>query len=102
MRRSTERPTSCCCGSLHCAYLEHNNAALEGLESLLENAARIGQVGAFASWGSCLILQINVKQSFQDPSGLVIRVSATWDQTFSKVPDKHVADLRNTGTARAP
>lgn len=41
-----ERPASCCCGTLHCAYLEHNNAALDGLENQLENAARIGQVGA--------------------------------------------------------
>ena len=102
MRRSTERPTNCCCGNLHCAYLEHNDAALKGLESQLENAARIGQVGTFASRESCLILQINVKQSFQDPCGLMTRVSATWDQTFSKVTGKHVADLRNTGTARAP
>ena len=46
MRGTTERPTSCCCGNLQCAYLQHNNAALEGLEDQLENAARIGQVGA--------------------------------------------------------
>lgn len=43
---SMERPSSCCCGNLQCAYLEHNNAALDGLENQLENAARIGQVGA--------------------------------------------------------
>lgn len=43
MRGSIERPASCCCGKLQCAYLEHNNAALEGLEKQLENAARIGQ-----------------------------------------------------------
>lgn len=41
-----QRPSNCCCGNLHCAYLENNNAALEGLENQLENAARIGQVGA--------------------------------------------------------
>lgn len=46
MRGSTERPANCCCGKLQCAYLEHNNAALEGLETQLERAARIGQVGA--------------------------------------------------------
>ena len=45
-RGSMERPSSCCCGNLKCAYLEHNNAALDGLENQLENAARIGQVGA--------------------------------------------------------
>lgn len=44
-----ERPASCCCGKLKCAYLEHNNAALEGLENQLENAARIGQVSACSS-----------------------------------------------------
>lgn len=43
VRGNRERPTSCCCGNLHCAYLRHNNAALEGLENQLENAARIGQ-----------------------------------------------------------
>ena len=46
MRGTTERPTSCCCGIMHCAYLENNNAALQGLENQLENAARVGQVGA--------------------------------------------------------
>lgn len=41
--RETERPT-CCCGRMHCAYLDHNNAALEGLEKDLQSAAQIGQV----------------------------------------------------------
>lgn len=41
--RDTKRPT-CCCGRMHCAYLEHNNAALEGLEKDLQSAAQIGQV----------------------------------------------------------
>lgn len=44
IRGGTERPENCCCGNLQCAYLLHNNAALEGLENQLENAARIGQV----------------------------------------------------------
>lgn len=34
----------CCCGQPDCAYLEHNNAALGGLERDLETAARLGQV----------------------------------------------------------
>lgn len=34
----------CCCGRPECAYLEHNNAALGGLERDLETAARLGQV----------------------------------------------------------
>jgi hypothetical protein len=34
----------CCCGKLECAYLEHNNAALSGLEKDVETAARLGQV----------------------------------------------------------
>ncbi|KAJ5951734.1 uncharacterized protein N7479_010147 [Penicillium vulpinum] len=33
----------CCCGRKDCALLEHNNAALEGLEKDLETAARLGQ-----------------------------------------------------------
>ena len=41
--RNVENP-SCCCGQVSCAYLEHNNAALEGLEKDLRNAAQIGQV----------------------------------------------------------
>lgn len=36
----------CCCGRPGCAYLEHNNAALGGLERDLETAARLGQVRA--------------------------------------------------------
>jgi len=38
--------TKCCCGWPDCAYLEHNNAALGGLERDLETAARLGQVRA--------------------------------------------------------
>ena len=37
---------SCCCGRSQCAYLEHNNAALEGLEKDLRSAAQIGQVSS--------------------------------------------------------
>ena len=62
-QRSAERPPSCCCGNPQCAYLEHNNAALEGLESQLENAARIGQVSAFAAYESCLILQMKSNET---------------------------------------
>ena len=41
-----ERPAACCCGRVECAYLEHNNAAMEGLERELHSAAQIGQVGS--------------------------------------------------------
>lgn len=41
-----ERPTSCCCGREHCAYLKYNIAAIEGLEKDLKGAAQIGQVGS--------------------------------------------------------
>jgi hypothetical protein len=37
-------PLQCCCGRLDCAYLKHNNAALEDLEKDLATAARLGQV----------------------------------------------------------
>ena len=43
--RTTGRPATCCCGRELCAYLEHNNAAMEGLEKDLQSAAQIGQVG---------------------------------------------------------
>ncbi|CRG91548.1 hypothetical protein PISL3812_08598 [Talaromyces islandicus] len=33
----------CCCGRRDCAYLKHNNVALEDLEKDLETAARLGQ-----------------------------------------------------------
>lgn len=44
--RGMERPATCCCGREQCAYLEHNEAAIEGLEKDLQNAAQIGQVSA--------------------------------------------------------
>lgn len=34
----------CCCGRADCAYLEHNDASLRGLEKDLETAARLGKV----------------------------------------------------------
>lgn len=37
----------CCCGKPSCAFLEHNNAALGGLERDLDMAARMGQVRTF-------------------------------------------------------
>ena len=44
--RSDDAQTAltCCCGRPSCAYWEHNNAALSGLERDLETAARLGQV----------------------------------------------------------
>lgn len=37
-------PLRCCCGRQSCAYLEHNTAALEGLERDVRTAAQLGQV----------------------------------------------------------
>ena len=42
--RAIDCQATCCCGRSHCAYLEHNNVALEGLEKDLQSAAQIGQV----------------------------------------------------------
>lgn len=36
--------SSCCCGRLQCAYLQHNAAALDSLEKHLRSAAQLGQV----------------------------------------------------------
>lgn len=47
---------TCCCGRRDCAYLLHNNAALDGLERNLHTAAQLGQVrilGLFA----CLVFR---------------------------------------------
>lgn len=41
---SRPSPLQCCCGRLDCAFLKHNNAALEELERDLATAARLGQV----------------------------------------------------------
>lgn len=35
---------ACCCGRASCAYLNHNNAALDDLEKDLRTAAQLGQV----------------------------------------------------------
>jgi len=43
---STEPKLKCCCGRPHCAYLEHNNAAVDDIEKKLERAAQLGQVRA--------------------------------------------------------
>lgn len=34
----------CCCGRDECAFLHHNQVALEGLEKDLDTAAKLGQV----------------------------------------------------------
>ncbi len=49
MRLPNMDTLSCCCGRAQCAYLKHNNAALEGLESDLRSAAQIGQVRSFST-----------------------------------------------------
>ena len=43
------RPTTCCCGNEHCAYLKDNQRALDGLEKDVVNAARLGKVCDFQS-----------------------------------------------------
>jgi hypothetical protein len=37
---------NCCCGRPDCAYLEHNNSAVDDIERKLERAAQLGQVRA--------------------------------------------------------
>lgn len=39
----------CCCGNESCAYLKHNQSALEGLERDVSTAARLGKVCKFQS-----------------------------------------------------
>ncbi|KAI9706054.1 MAG: hypothetical protein M1836_005460 [Candelina mexicana] len=41
--RSTSPHLECCCGRQECAFLKHNNAALEGLEKDVQTAAQLGQ-----------------------------------------------------------
>lgn len=52
LMRTATRPSipdlKCCCGQLECAYLKHNNAALEGLEKGLADCGAIGQVRSHA------------------------------------------------------
>lgn len=37
-------PLKCCCGSLECVFLRHNNAILDNVEKDVHQAARMGQV----------------------------------------------------------
>jgi hypothetical protein len=41
---------ACCCGRTSCAYLSHNNAALDDLEKDLRTAAQLGQVCSLEPW----------------------------------------------------
>ncbi|EME46721.1 hypothetical protein DOTSEDRAFT_70652 [Dothistroma septosporum NZE10] len=40
---ATRPPISCCCGNIACAYLKHNESALDGLERDVSTAARLGK-----------------------------------------------------------
>lgn len=40
-------PISCCCGNVACAFLKHNESALDGLERDVSTAARLGKVSFF-------------------------------------------------------
>ena len=48
---SSEPKLKCCCGRPDCAYLEHNNAAVDDIERKLERAAQLGQVRALSPMG---------------------------------------------------
>ena len=65
MRASSELPTTCCCGRPKCAYLEHNDAALRGLEQDLQSAAQIGQVST-----SCYTCVLYLKKRACMPSAI--------------------------------
>ena len=39
-----EQRLTCCCGNEACAYLRHNQSALDGLEKDVSTAARLGKV----------------------------------------------------------
>lgn len=53
-------PLRCCCGRLDCAYLQHNNAALEGLERDVATAAQLGQVRAVPVLPSSILLLLYI------------------------------------------
>jgi hypothetical protein len=48
-------PPACCCGNEHCAYLQHNQRALDGLERDVRTAAKLGQVCGHGCVCMCLI-----------------------------------------------
>ena len=50
---SSDPKLKCCCGRADCAYLEHNNAAVDDIERKLERAAQLGQVRALLRVLSC-------------------------------------------------
>jgi hypothetical protein len=59
----------CCCGKLDCAYLEHNNVALSGLEKDIETAAQVGQVRVNTPISHPLLLHMDAANNPQ-PSKL--------------------------------
>lgn len=66
----------CCCGRLDCAYLKHNNVALEDLEKDLETAARLGQVrfslfrSLFGLFYVAILLRIKAMSAAQNVANL--------------------------------
>lgn len=81
-----DNPTICCCGRQQCSYLQHNNAALEGLEKDLKNAAQIGQV-----------------RSLQIPRTITIRpLFSLFDVASHSFHARHVTNIYTSGSACAP
>ena len=73
------RRPSCCCGRPKCAYLEHNNSAIEGLENEVLQTARIGQVRfikrvhtTLGAWG----------RHFLFPKGVLVRPRTSLCQIY--------------------
>lgn len=87
MSRPMDTPTICCCGQQQCAYLQHNNAALDGLEQDLKNAAQIGQV--------CSFLNFNNHSSFY-------ALFSFFDDASHSLHARHVTNLYTSGAACAP
>ena len=50
------RPLVCCCGGSDCAFLQRAHTTLDGLESDVHTAAKLGQVGMTISYSAIISL----------------------------------------------
>ena len=83
---AVERSAACCCGQEQCAYLESNNAAMQGLEKNLQSAAQVGQVCT----GLILLLITSILQVHGENEGAYLYGLFL----------KHVADICTPGTTQ--
>ena len=80
----------CCCGNAACAYLRHNQSALDGLEKDVSTAARLGKVCNFSVISLPPPMLFQCAQTFGSHASNLMRLQSHNVAALGEISGRHV------------